>query len=613
MKFYPIFRFSTTNLTNFFLTCLILGLFFPSASAQTVDQILQNARNLERAQYFEEALKIYEKVYQGSQNNVAVIAGIKNCYIGLQRYEELIKFLEEIIKQQNYAPTWQVDLAEVYFLNNQRERAFELWNSLLQQSGNNESTYRLVASAMIRQRQFNEAIAVYTEAIKKFNGQQILHVDIATLYSAQLNYEKSAEHLLLYYHYYPKQFNFVQRQLLLLSDKSETMAPITEAITHFLIDHPEQQTIREMLAGFYIKDRNFALALECYKNLENQQTAGIYLHKFSTEALANHAFAYAIEGFELLLASYPASPLRLQSYFDLGRAYASDAYALDQSAMSANRMQQAVVIFNTIISANEKADYVGRSKVFLGDIYFDYYFDLDQAIDLYHSYLESHPAGREKSDVLLRLGDAYLTKNQTSQALSTYRLVQDKDARSLAAFKIAEVYYFQKNFKQASKILQDMQTTLLPHDPLMNDILGRKVLIDAFQGDTLFLSRYADAELLSFQKKYTQAAEQYEILGKTQSRMQSLAGRQAAKLYLRLGQYSQASELLFYLKDAIPLDKDMDEILYLLAEAEEQQNHKQAALDIYHELMLRFPNSLFLQKARERARTLSQKSDDRQI
>ncbi len=67
---------------------------------------------------------------------------------------------------------------------------------------------------MIRQRLFDDAISVYTEAINNLKRQELLHLDIANLYRAQLNYEKASEHYLQYYMYYPKQFAFVQNQLL---------------------------------------------------------------------------------------------------------------------------------------------------------------------------------------------------------------------------------------------------------------------------------------------------------------------------------------------------------------------------------------------------------------
>jgi len=595
------------------LTGFLLCFHFVSVlPAQTSSQLLMTARNLERAQYFDEALKIYERIYRDDQNNMAAIAGIKNCYVGLQKYQILIDFLQGIIGRQSRNNSWEVDLAEAYFLNDQRDQAFRIWNRLVAENPQDITTYRLVAAAMIRQRQFNEAIHVYEQALANINGQFYLHMDIANLYRAQLDFEKAAKHLLLYYLYQPKQLPFIQRQLLSLTDKSESMQPVIDATRRFLSAHPDQTAVREMLAGFYIKDRNFGLALDAFKKLENEQSAGLYLYKFASEALANQAYNYARQGFSLLISTYPRSPLRLQASFDLGRAYAGEANSLARQELSARQMQEAVNVFETIIRENKDNGYVGKSRIFLADIYFDYYFDLDKAIGLYQTYLENNPAAKNRDEVLLRLGDAFLTKNQAGQAVAAYRQVKGEAVFLQALFKIAEVSYYEKDFRTADKMLGQILEKANPQDPLMNDILSRKFFLDTFSRDSLRLARYAEAELLSFQKKYTQAVETFEALARAKSPLQSIAGRQAARLYMRMDKYTQAADLLSYLQNEMPEDKDMDEILYLQAEAQEKLNNRKSALQIYQELMLKYPDSLFLQEARERGRKLSQLSAEEQ-
>ena len=612
MRSYLILQKYKSPLKHIF-TAFMLGFFFVSVlHAQTTSQLLRTARNLERAQYFEEALKIYERIYQGDQNNMAAIAGIKNCYVGLQKYQLLIDFLQGIIGRQPQNNNWEVDLAEALFLNDQQDRAFQIWNRLLAENPKDIMIYRLVGSAMIRQRQFNEAIHVYEQALTNIDGQFYLHMDIANLYRAQLDFENAAGHLLLYYLYQPKQLPFIQRQLLSLTDKSESMQPVIDAARRFLTAHPDQMAIQEMLAGFYIKDRNFALALQAYKKMENDQSAGLYLYKFASEALANQAYDYARQGFSLLISTYPHSPLRLQATYDLGRAYAGEANTIDGQDLSARRMQEAVNVFETIIRENKDAGFVGKSRIFLADIYFDYYFDLDKAISLYETYLKNNRAAKNRDQVLLRLGDACLTKNQAGQAVAAYRQVKGAGMSLQARFKIAEVSYYEKDFRTAQKMLAQILESAQPQDPLMNDILSRNFFLETFSDDSLRLAQYAEAELLSFQKKYTQAVETFESLARSKNPLQSAAGRQAAKLYMRLEKYAQAADLLNYLKTAIPEDKDTDEILYLQAETQEKLNDRESALQIYHELMLKYPSSLFLQEARERARKLSQLSTEEQ-
>jgi len=592
---------------------IIMLLLLQPAFAQSSGNLLKIAKALEKRHRYDDALLIYKEIYQKEPRNMAAIAGIKNCYIGLQQFDNLIQFLEKVIQEQSGMNNWQVDLAEAYFLNNERERAFSLWNGFLQQNLGDPSAYRLVAGTMIRQRLFDEAILIYTKAIQNLKHQEILHVDIAGLYRAQLNYEKACEHYLQYYVNFPKQFTFVQRQLLLLSNKTDDNSPVIDAILKFLRENPDQIKIKGILGGIYLKEEKFADAFNVYKNLETDKSSGKYLYLYATEAYANSAYNHAIEGYKYLINKYPSSPLIPQSRYELGRSYAAWAYELDHNEESATIMQKAVEIFKIEQSSRDNQIYANKSLINLGDIYFNYYFDLDMAIRYYKIYLEKVSRGKTKDGILIQLGDVYLTKNQMDQALKVYKLVTTKELNNIAGFKIAEIHFFKHEFNLANKLLKQLVINTQADDPLMNDILTRNFLIKTFIQDSLILTKFADAELLKFQKKYTQAAEAFEGICKEKSNLQSLSGRNAGKLYLRLKKYDRANEVLRFLHNEIPEDKDFDEILFLQAESEEGLNNFQAAINIFHELMITYPNSLFIHDVRERARILNDKLAQEQI
>jgi tetratricopeptide (TPR) repeat protein len=141
----------------------------------------------------------------------------------------------------------------------------------------------------------------------------------------------------------------------------------------------------------------------------------------------------------------------------------------------------------------------------------------------------------------------------------------------------------------------------------LNDILSRSLLIKTFKEDSIALSKYADAELLKFQKKETEAAEVYHEICIGNGKLKSLSGREAAKLHIKLKQFDRAQEILIHMYKELPNDRDFDEILFLLAESEEGLGNYRKAIEAYHELMLSYPNSLYIQSTREKARALNEK------
>jgi len=576
-----------------------------SLHSQNIQQQLRTADALVANHHFESARNLYEKIYKSDNRNLSAIIGIKKCLIGLQEYSQLIQFLEEALKSQPERSPLYIDLGEAYFLNDDRENAFGVWSSHLERNKKDVGVYRLLAMAMIRQRLYDDAIEVYLKAINNLKNQQTLHVDIANLYKAQLNYEKASEHYLYYYLAKPKQIAFLQRQLLSLSDKGEDITPVVIALNNFLVKHPGQDKIREILAGLYLKDKQFDRAFEIYKSLETDKSNGIYIQKYAREALTNKAYSHAISGFEFLIQNYQTSPLVEQSHFDLGRCYASQAYSLGDTEESAQAMDKAIKIYSDIIKSEKSSIFVATSYINLADIYLEYYFDLDNAITNYQHFLKRNTDRKTQSRVLIRLGDTYLTKNQMEQALKIYKLATHKDYLNIAKFKTADVYFYSAEFKNAQDLYSQLLSTIKPNDPLMNNVLVRSMLIKSSIEDSLSLSRYARADLLKFQKKYALAAEEFDELSREENILRARAGIHASKLYLQLGKFEESKNVLIILRKAIPEDKDIDEIVFLLAESEENLKNAEIALDHYHHLLTHYPNSLLIHKAREKARILS--------
>lgn len=581
--------------------------------ARNIRSLLKTAKTLEKNHQYETALTLYQRIYKSDSRNFAAITGIKNCLIGLQRYEEITGFLEAVLQTQPQSSPLHIDLAEAYFLQNEQEKAFSKWHSHIEQNIDDPAAYRLVAMSMIRQRLFDEAISVYTNAIARIKNQYNLHVDIANLYRAQLNYEKASDHFLEYYLARPKQLAFLRQQLLSLSDKGNDIKPIENSIERFLIEHPDKRDVKEILAGLYLKNRQYDKALHIYKSLETKQSSGGYLQRYAIEALSNRAYQYAIEGFQQIIQTYPASPLLKQVRFDLARSYNALAGITEDEELSGQYVKKAVNIYQDIIKTWPKSDQSQKSHIQLAQLYFHHFFDLDKSINYYTIYIKSFPKSKKKDLVLLQLGDVYLTKNQIDRARKTYKAVTKKNNIIHAEFRVAELEFFQAQFKLADNLYAKLLTKMKSNNPLMNDILSRRVLIRSFASDSVTLAIFSQAELLKFQKKYALAAEKYFEISQNKNDLRSLAGIEAAKLYLKLTEYEEAKDLLSGLMTHIPEDKDIDEVLYLLAGTEEKLDNPQTALQIYHQLMRRYPTSLYVQKARRKARELSHKLTNEQI
>ena len=249
----------------------------------------------------------------------------------------------------------------------------------------------------------------------------------------------------------------------------------------------------------------------------------------------------------------------------------------------------------------------------MGDIYIEFYYDFDSGIKYYNDFLNLKPRGKQKDEVYLKLGNTYLSKNQLAMAKNSFKQITHKDYYKLAQFKISQLAFFQGNFKSSLEILNNLLKITKVDDPLFNDILSHRLFITNFSKDSLSLKKYAKSELMLIQKKYSEAAAQFNEIVRQNSALSLAAGKKGSHLLIELNKLEDAEVLLQTLWDTYPLDETIDEIIFYLAETKHKLGKQRAALNLYMEILANYPNSLYIQDARQQARILNISFQEEQI
>jgi len=181
MKYYPVLR--RISFLTFFI---LLGV---AAFAQQRNEI-KLAENLLRSRNYEGALIIFQKYYKQGNSTSKVVNGISSCLKELGQKEDWITFLKDVTNKVPKIFNYSIELGRAYFLNDQPNSAIHIWKQVYTFDPPHLMRHRMVAQAMTSFRLFDEAIEVYTRALNLIPEQDGIHRDIATLYKAQLNYEK---------------------------------------------------------------------------------------------------------------------------------------------------------------------------------------------------------------------------------------------------------------------------------------------------------------------------------------------------------------------------------------------------------------------------------------
>jgi len=599
-------RFQTLNYRFIFLVLIIPGF----TVGQNYDYQLRIAQTLEKNKEYENALEIYQKLDTPDHRNPAIVNGVVNCLKNLLKNEELVTYLNSVRIDPQNQMYLMITLAEAYALTDRKEKAAESWDKILQTQKTNVNAYRLVASSMTRLRYYDEATGVYERAIENIQGQYFLHLEIGNLYASRLDVENAVKHYLLYYQHFPKQKDYLQRQVLNLTKEETHVIKVAKVLNNYLVQHEKDEDIKDILGGLYINSGDFPAAYKIYQSMENEKSYGKFLFKFGSEAFKNRAYDFSAKSFSEIISNPDYAVLHTKSEYELARTNYFIAIESEKQHLT-DKMNQhlnkAIVIFESLKQKKDINYFSDYSCLYLGTIYLDQNFDIDRAITYYEFILTNFRKSNIFYKAIIKLGDSYLIKGNLKKAYESYKLLKDQKYYSIGEFKLAELEYYRGNFSAAKMHYNEIINTSGLTDSLANNVLERKMFISSFEADSVTLKKYAHAELQLFQKKYSEAIESFGDVTNTKTEIAVYAGKEAARLLIKLDKQYEATVLLSQLIEDFPEDNHADEIFIMLADTEEYLGNLQKSFSFYQKILNEFGTSLYYDQARKKARELSER------
>ena len=589
------------NVTSILIIYLLLTILPQAAGAQMLNPRFRLAQSLLKNHEYTEALTIFKELYRQDPKNVVYIRGLQECLQESQKYDELILLLTDVTHQYPEDYSWQIDLAEAYYLNDDHIKANEIWFDVVEYQPKNIALYRKIASSMINQRLFDQAINVYKLAQQNISGQENLHIEIANLYKLQLSYGKATKHLLEFYLYNPTQISYVQNQILAMTDQAEKVTEILEAVEEQERRFPDQKNLAEIKAGIYIKLQKYDLALKSYRELEDTKSGGAFLNRFALSARNNGAYKEALDAYQIILGMHLSNLSPSQIYYDMAHCYRKLA-----DSENSEYLGYAIAIYDSLVNSNTAGLIRQASLENLGDIYYETYFDLDRAQEYYNEYLNQTPRNKERDRVVVKLGDVYRAKNNLELAQKTYQQATRKEYVDISQYKQAELIYFTGYFDRAEAEFEKLLRNIGSNHPLTNNILTYLTDIRAFKHDSLVLAGFAQAQLLQIRGKKSESANIFSQLVYDKTILKYRALTSGVEDLLDLGRFDEARRLLSFFQENWPEDIHIDVVYYLHAVTAEKMNENQTALQFYQRILTHYPNSLYIEEARTHARRLDQ-------
>ncbi len=586
-----------------------------SGLAQSLDQRnsrLRIAQDLERRGLYDRALRIYFSLYQQVPRNQLYYEGVKRNLIRLDRFDELSTIVEEQIRRTG-DPRFLADLGDVRFRSGRHEEARAIWRDLLEKHPQNRAVYPYVANAMISNRLYDEAIEVYLQARRNLNQPDLFVFELGNLYAIRLNYDAATREYLDFLEKQPNQFGYIESRIATYTKEPEQAHKVAELLQKRLEQSKHEYLMRKLLADLYLRIGDYSRSLQQFKILEamtnpldrKTKAGGQELYFFADKALRAGEVEHARQAFDLILTNYADSPFRFKALFGLAQAHQLQG-----------RAEAAIRAYEDLIAAAPTSPLAYEAQMQIGEIYFEDLFDLERALDAFKAVVERFPNDPRTVEAGFRIGDCYLARGDLKEATTWYQKPLARRGvkpaqRDKALYKTAYALFLEGEYDAALERLNQITAAVAQKpasgEDYVNDAFELIFIIEENRKSEEALRAFTEAQRLQHLREFDQAMARLKDLVERfpQTPILDDALLHLGELARIQGHYEAAIGYFAQLVQEQPesvyaplAQKRIGEVY------EEDLGDAHKAYSAYEQVLIRYPNSLYLEEVRQRMRRL---------
>jgi tetratricopeptide (TPR) repeat protein len=591
---------------------------------QRNDQKLTLAQSYEQIGDFDSAAKLYEQLYESDPTNAQYISALYRVYTQTKNYAALVNILDARVKQNPDDIEAYGMLGSTYYMMGNEEKADEVWKKPFQTGKVNPVFYRLIANYALDRRAFEVAIELYEEGKKNSNDKVIYSFDLAGLYSMTMQFEKAAQQYCDILSIDPSQENLVEARVFENINRPGALDATLKIIENCA--DKNNLSYSYLLAKLYIEKKSFQKAYEIYLDIDaRQSTKGRELYDFARQMFAEKEYALAAEVFKSITDSYPDSPIIPQAY--LGYARSLEASLFEdyektlplwkpyfrmekfQSEKTAEVLDAFTLITNLYKHSEPAYEGILRTAV----IEFYLLKNYDEAKRLLEIIVSEAALSKNSAEAYLELGNIALIEGNLVEAEKNYSAINklitaSEDQKNKAIYKLGKVNFYKGNFEEAKKYLSQVLGNL--KDNSANDAIELMLLLNPQMNDSSNLLIYAEAEFLTEQKKFEEAASNYKKLADNQQAfvLHSISAVKYGEMLLAVDNYTESISVLEGVAAEGEKNIYADKAVYLLGKINQYgiKNYMKAE-EFYQKLLADYPKSIYADDARAQILLLQNK------
>ena len=567
---------------------------------------------------FEQAAQLYESLYKNYANKY-YYQRLYSSYLKLGEFKDALRLAEKRLKNNPKELALYVDEGNVHLLQENEKKALKCFDQAIEAITSNIAPVPDLAMAFINIGRYDYAVKTYLTAREKTRSQQLYFSELVGVYQAMGDYTAMTHE---YFNLLDKQPGMIA-SVQLNMQKSMLEAPddrladgIRQALVERVSEHPNNHTYLEMMIWFAIQQKDFRFSLQQAEAVDARfpDKGGEQVLRVASIAFDNEDYDVAADAYRYLQGKGQDSPYYFESRVgelkvDFARINHHYAIPADSLALLKQKYESAIAE----LGKNERTIQLMRNYAQLMAYYAN---EAQAAVSILDDVLEvPRLKNNIRGEVKLELADILLFAGSVWDASLLYMQVEKENKNDIlgarAKFKNARLSYFNHDFEWANsqlKVLRASTSKLIANDAMELSLL----ISDNMEDDSTYtmLSLFADADLLLYRNQLDSAWEGFDQVTRqmlSHPLFDEVLMRKA-QIRMKQARYAEADSLLQRLVDFYPTDITADDALFFMAELNEDHLANPAkALECYEKILVDYPTSLYVDRARKRYNALKVK------
>ncbi|TDQ06595.1 tetratricopeptide repeat protein [Pedobacter metabolipauper] len=579
-----------------------------SAAQDNIDDALA-FQYYQQGQY-EEAVVLLEKLFTRTKSD-AYFDLYYNALIKLKRLDEAEKIVKKLTKQSPQNLHYTIAFARLYQEKGETAASNKKYAEAINNMPANDMKIRELANIFYSFQNYDLAISTFLQGRKILNDNQAFTYDLLSIYRFKKDKNMLIQEYLNALAAMPELLPQAESVLSNVFEDNADYQLLQAALLKKIQKEPQVETYTKLLIWQYLQQQDYEMALrQLIAQDKRTKDDGAILFNSANTFLANQAYLTAIKAYEYLVGKGKESPYFLPAKVEMINA----KYEL---VISGKFEQQAISDLATAYySIIDEFGLTARTV-----------FALKKWANLQAYYL-NEPGKAEKAlesallipglskpdlgQIKLDLGDIYILTQQPWEAFLVYEQVakqfENQVGGNEAHYRSAKLSYYQGNFayaKSQADVLKASTSQLIANDALNLSLL----ISDNLQStvDSNALKMYADAEMLLFRNRNTEALHKLDSIAITYPANSLTDDILMAKsrIFTKNSDIGNAVKMLQELIDKHATSIWADDALFTLAELYEKtlKDNEQAKV-LYQKLINDYSGSMYTTEARKRFRKL---------